>query len=167
MGSEVCFSSSNWLGTILSHFFWHWYPWGPSSMSIWSTVSSLSTSIFWNLSSGAQEPSVDRDFPGEVAEYRSLCLFAELKSCVRKCLQMNLFPRDVLQGFLWFLGIEVAARRSRSRQEEVLVYVFDFNLFDYVCAQSFSRVWLFATPWAVSHQSLPSMKFSRQEYWNG
>ena len=72
MGSEVCFSSSSWLGTILSLFFWHWYPWGPSSMSIWSTVSSLSTSIFWNLPSGAQVPSVDKDFPGEVAEYRSL-----------------------------------------------------------------------------------------------
>ena len=26
---------------------------------------------------------------------------------------------------------------------------------------------LFATPWTVAHQALPSMKFSRQEYWGG
>ena len=30
-----------------------------------------------------------------------------------------------------------------------------------------SRVRLFATPWTVAHQALPSMGFSRQEYWNG
>ena len=34
-------------------------------------------------------------------------------------------------------------------------------------AQSFSRVRLFATPWAVAHQAPPSMEFSRQEYWSG
>ena len=31
----------------------------------------------------------------------------------------------------------------------------------------FSRVWLFATLWAVAHQAPPSMGFSRQEYWSG
>ena len=31
----------------------------------------------------------------------------------------------------------------------------------------FSRVWLFATPWAVAHQAPLSMEFSRQEYWSG
>ena len=30
-----------------------------------------------------------------------------------------------------------------------------------------SRVWLLATPWIASHQALPSMGFSRQEYWSG
>ena len=30
-----------------------------------------------------------------------------------------------------------------------------------------SRIWLFATPWTVAHQTLPSMGFSRQEYWSG
>ena len=29
------------------------------------------------------------------------------------------------------------------------------------------RVWLFATPWTVTHQAPPSMEFSRQEYWSG
>ena len=30
-----------------------------------------------------------------------------------------------------------------------------------------SRVWLFATPWAVAYQASQSMGFSRQEYWSG
>ena len=35
-----------------------------------------------------------------------------------------------------------------------------------VCCH-FSRVWLFATPWAVACQASLSMGFSRQEYWSG
>ena len=31
----------------------------------------------------------------------------------------------------------------------------------------FSRVRLFATPWTVAYHALPSMGFSRQEYWSG
>ena len=31
----------------------------------------------------------------------------------------------------------------------------------------FSRVWLFATPWTVTHQAPLSMGFSRQEHWSG
>ena len=30
-----------------------------------------------------------------------------------------------------------------------------------------SRVWLFATPWTVTHQAPPFMGISRQEYWSG
>ena len=30
-----------------------------------------------------------------------------------------------------------------------------------------SCVWLFVTPWIVAYQVLPSMGFSRQEYWSG
>ena len=30
-----------------------------------------------------------------------------------------------------------------------------------------SRVRLFATPWSAAYQALPSMGFSRQEYWSG
>ena len=30
-----------------------------------------------------------------------------------------------------------------------------------------SRVQLFATPWTVAYQALPSMGFSRQEHWSG
>ena len=35
------------------------------------------------------------------------------------------------------------------------------------CAQSLSRVRLFATPWTVALQAPLSMGFSRQEYWSG
>ena len=33
--------------------------------------------------------------------------------------------------------------------------------------KSFSRVWLFATPWTVAYQASLSVGFSRQEYWSG
>ena len=33
--------------------------------------------------------------------------------------------------------------------------------------KSLSRVQLLATPWTADYQALPSMGFSRQEYWNG
>ena len=33
--------------------------------------------------------------------------------------------------------------------------------------KSLSRVRLFVTPWAVAYRALPSMGFSRQEYWSG
>ena len=36
-----------------------------------------------------------------------------------------------------------------------------------VCAQSFSRVHLFATPWTVARQASLSVEFSKQEYWSG
>ena len=36
-----------------------------------------------------------------------------------------------------------------------------------VKVRSFSRVWLFETPWTVAYQASPSMEFSRQEYWSG
>ena len=36
-----------------------------------------------------------------------------------------------------------------------------------VCAQSLSRVWLFASPWIVAHQAPLSMGFSRQKHWSG
>ena len=36
-----------------------------------------------------------------------------------------------------------------------------------VKVKSLSRVWLFETPWTVTHQAPPPMEFSRQEYWSG
>ena len=36
-----------------------------------------------------------------------------------------------------------------------------------VKVKSFSRVWLFTTPWTAAYQAPPSMGFSRQEYWSG
>ena len=34
------------------------------------------------------------------------------------------------------------------------------------CAQLFSHVQLFVTPWTIVHPTLLSMGFPRQEYWN-
>ena len=36
-----------------------------------------------------------------------------------------------------------------------------------VKVKSLSRVQLFAILWTVAHQALPSMGFSRHEYWSG
>ena len=36
-----------------------------------------------------------------------------------------------------------------------------------MCAQSLSRVQLFADPWTVAYQGPQSKGFSRQEYWSG
>ena len=36
-----------------------------------------------------------------------------------------------------------------------------------LCAQSLTHVQLFVTLWTVAHQASLSMKFPRQEYWNG
>ena len=36
-----------------------------------------------------------------------------------------------------------------------------------VKVKSLSRVRLFETPWSAAYQALPSMGFSRQEYWSG
>ena len=33
--------------------------------------------------------------------------------------------------------------------------------------KSLSRIWLFAPPWSVAHQTPLSMEFSKQEYWSG
>ena len=35
-----------------------------------------------------------------------------------------------------------------------------------VLVKSLSHVRLFATPWTVAHQPLPSMELSRREYWS-
>ena len=37
----------------------------------------------------------------------------------------------------------------------------------YMCAQLFSRVELFMTPWTIACQAPLSMEFFRQEYWSG
>ena len=36
-----------------------------------------------------------------------------------------------------------------------------------VKVKSLSHIWLFSIPWTAAHQALPSMGFSRQEYWSG
>ena len=44
---------------------------------------------------------------------------------------------------------------------------FQVNCMYIVCAQLFTCVWLLAISWAVAHQALLSMEFSRQELYTG
>ena len=53
---------------------------------------------------------------------------------------------------------------SASYDSEMLQMMFKWSL---VCGGGLSYVWLFATPSTVAHEVLPSMEFSRQEYWSG
>ena len=47
------------------------------------------------------------------------------------------------------------------------VAIFFFNAWKWkVKVKSLSRVQLLATPWTAAYQALPSMGFSRQEYWS-
>ena len=51
---------------------------------------------------------------------------------------------ELFLPYLWLFWLTTEAYRKL------------FNEFMYVCAQSFSRVWFFVTPWTVPHQvSLP------------
>ena len=72
-------------------------------------------------------------------------------------------------------GIKIA---GRNMQIFLLIYADDYtlmteskeelkNLLVKVKVKSLSRVWLFATPWTVTHQASQFMGFSRQEYWSG
>ena len=51
--------------------------------------------------------------------------------------------------------------------KEVHLHTCSLDLFAGCVLSHFSRVWLFATLWAVACQSPLSMGFSRQEYWSG
>ena len=56
------------------------------------------------------------------------------------------------------LKLLMQAKKSKPRRKDT-----------HACEEvkSLSRVQLFVTPWTVAHQALPSMGFSRQEYWSG
>ena len=54
------------------------------------------------------------------------------------------------------------------------VLMYEFNILNHiptvcvcVCVWVLSHVWLFVTPWTVTHQTPLSVEFSRQEYWSG
>ena len=56
---------------------------------------------------------------------------------------------------------------SHSKVYSFFIYILNILVSVCVCAQSLSRVQLFATPWTVAHQAPLSMEFSRQDYWSG
>ena len=59
-----------------------------------------------------------------------------------------LFPECQIVGILWYVA-------------------FLDQLLSLLLLSHFSCVQLFATPWTVAYQALPSMGFSWQEYWSG
>jgi len=79
-----------------------------------------------------------------------------LQSCLTLCDPVDSSPpRSPIPGILQARSLEwVAISFSNAWKWKVKV-------------KSFSRVWLFATPWTAAHQAPPSMGFSRQEYWSG
>ena len=64
-------------------------------------------------------------------------------------------------GRKWLSGC--VRRESLSCQENLLTFIISLKS----KVKSLSHVQLFVTPWTVAHQALPSMGFSRQEYWSG
>ena len=58
-------------------------------------------------------------------------------------------------------------KQSQTNKKQVELHQGKNFLHSKVKVKSLSRVWLFATPWTVAYQALPSMGFSRQEYWSG
>ena len=54
----------------------------------------------------------------------------------------------------------------RTEFGETRTELYTLSALGEVAVKLLSRVRLFATPWTVAHQALPSMGFSRQEYWS-
>ena len=62
-----------------------------------------------------------------------------------------------------------AGTRSAKEKQQIPTEI-QFFLNFYIMIESvrqLSCVWLFETPWTITHQAHPSMGFSRQEYWSG
>ena len=85
--------------------------------------------------------------------YHSVCAKTQLLGSA------HTLRRDSSQA--WILEVGINGSHSKSfptwancRYEELLF-------------SSFSRVWLFVTPWTIAHQAPPSMRFSWQEYLSG
>ena len=88
--------------------------------------------------------------------YAMLCYAKSLQSCPTLCDPTDGSPPDSpVPGILQARTLErVAISFSNAWKWKGKV-------------KSLSCVRLFATPWTVAYQALPSMGFSRQEYWSG
>ena len=88
--------------------------------------------------------------------YAMLCYAKSLQSCPTLCDPIDgSLPGSPVPGILQARTLEwVAISFSNAWKWKVKV-------------KSPSRVWLLATPWTAAYQALPSMGFSRQEYWSG
>ena len=69
--------------------------------------------------------------------------------------------RDQIANIPWII------KKTREFLKNIYFCFIDYaKAFDCVRWGEVSRVQLFATPWTVAYQALPSMGFSRQEYWS-
>ena len=64
---------------------------------------------------------------------------------------------------MYFFHVE----KSLLKKTNIKYINYKYSRSTQVKVKSLSCVRLFATPWTVAHQALPSMGFSRQEYWSG
>ena len=69
----------------------------------------------------------------------------------------------------WFRELNNFVKITQLLKEGLLLCLawFSFPTTLNALYESLSRVQLFATPRTEAHQALPSMEFSRQEYWSG
>ena len=97
--------------------------------------------------------------------------------CPTLCDPMNcsllLWPWDSQAIILEWVAISLSRGSSWSRDRTQVSCIAGRLFTDWatrearVKVKSLNHVWLFATPWTVAYQALPSVGFSRQEYWSG
>ena len=115
-------------------------------MMLWKCCTQYA-SKFGKLSSGHRTGKVS--FHSNPKESQCQRMFNLPHNCASKVM-LKILQARFQQYMNWELtDVRVGFRKSRSE------------------VKSLSRVWLFATPWTVSHQAPPSMGLSRQEYWSG
>ena len=102
------------------------------------------------------EPLIKPDFMVELQAGGAAAAAKSLQLCLTLCDPRDGSPPDSpIPGILQARTLEwVAVSFSKAWKWKVR-------------AKSFSPVQLFATPWTAAYQALPSMGFSRQEYWSG
>ena len=119
-----------------------------------SYLHKMRASLFWGNYENTHFPLV-------------FCHFFQVYSAAIKFLH----PWMEFCSFFGYNIVSLWVTNSSLSLEKFLVYLFVHEqtnyIYVYVKVKWLSRVWLFATPWAVAYQVPPSTGFSRQEYWSG
>ena len=123
----------------------------PTSLAL--LVDSLPLSHLRSLSIGSCSISI---LPFRLSGWPAATAAKSLQSCLTLCDSIDGSPPgSPVPGILQARTLEwVAISFSNAWKWKVRV-------------KSLSHVRLFATPWTAAYQALPSMGFSRQEYWSG
>ena len=68
----------------------------------------------------------------------------------------------------WAPGSDyLSSNLSSASYSLILAWLYNFYMPRAYVLSHFSHVWLFVTPWTVTHQAPLSMGVFRQEYWSG